>query len=154
MGFRIDKTKLPFHIVKRWGFQIPWTEAERENINAMEKKELEKSSLEREIRNAHYDSQAEVFLDSTGLGDTLWGMLMDIAGPIDFRGGRKDFLLDHLQAVIDAGLIKSPFIPELADEMTVYQRDDRLLDTDNLMALAIACSPIQVVESKIETKDE
>lgn len=153
VGFRIDKTKIPFHIVKRWGFQIPWTEAERENINAMEKREIEKSSLEREIRNAHYDSQAEVFLDSTGLGDTLWGMLMDIAGPIDFRGGRKDFLLDHLQAVIDAGLIKSPFIPELADEMTVYQRDDKLLDTDNLMALAIACSPIQVVESKIETKE-
>ena len=153
VGFRINTTVLPHHIVKRWGFQIPWTEAERDNINAKEKKEIEKSSLEREIRNAHYDSQADVYLDSTGLGDTLWGMLMDIAAPVDFRGGRKDRLLDHLQAVIDAGLIKAPFIPELADEMTIYQRDDRLLDTDNLMALAIACYPIEIIKSTVKTID-
>ena len=151
VGFRIDKTKVPYHIVKRWGFQIPWTEAERDNINAAEKMEKEKSSMEREIRNAHYDSQADVYLDSTGLGDTLYGMLMDIASPVDFRGGRKDIILDNLQAVIDAGLIKSPFIPELADEMTVYQRNDTLLDTDNLMALAIACSPIEIIKSNIKT---
>ena len=153
VGYRIDKTVLPYHIVKRWGFQIPWTEKERENINAAEKMEKEKSSIEREIRNAHYDSQADVYLDSTGLGDTLWGMLMDIAGPVDFRGGRKDVILDNLQAVIDAGMLKSPFIPELADEMTVYQRDDRLLDTDNLMSLAIACSPIDIVRRNVETVD-
>ena len=153
IGYRIDKTKVPYHIVKRWGFQIPWTEAERENINAAEKMEKEKSSLEREIRNAHYDSQADVYLDSTGLGDTLYGMLMDIASPVDFRGGRKDIILDNLQAVIDAGLIKAPFIPELADEMTVYQRNDTLLDTDNVMALAIACSPIEIIKSKIKTID-
>ena len=153
VGIRIDKTKLPYHIVKRWGFQIPWTEAERKNINAAEKIDREKSSLEREIRNAHYDSQADVYLDSTGIGDTLWGMLMDIAKPVDFRGGNKDKLLDHLQAVLDAGLVKSPFIPELADEMTVYQRDDRLLDTDNLMSLAISCSPIEIISSNIETID-
>lgn len=153
VGIRIDKTVLPYRIVKRWGFQIPWTEAERNNINAKEKVEKESSSLEREIRNAHYDSQAQVLLDSTGIGDTLWGMLMDIAEPVDFRGGRKDVLLDHLQVVIDAGLIKSPFIPELADEMTVYQRDDRLLDTDNLMALAVACSAVEVIQSDIKTVD-
>ena len=151
VGFRIDKTDCPNHIVKRWGFQKPWTEKERENINNSFGDKVEDSSIEREIRNAHYDSQADVLLDSTGLGDTLWGMLMDIAEPVDFRGGRKDILLDHLQAVIDAGLIKAPFIPELADEMTIYQRDDRLLDTDNLMALAIACVPIQVVKSEIKT---
>jgi len=151
VGYRIDKTIKPYHIVKRWAFQIPWTEKERELINAAEKMEKENSSIEREIRNANYESNSDVFLDSTGIGDTLWGMLMDIAVPIDFRGGRKDLLLDHLQAVIDAGLLKSPFIPELADEMTVYQRDDKLLDTDNLMALAVACSSIEVVKSGIKT---
>lgn len=151
VGFRIDETDCPNHIVKRWGFQKPWTEKERENINDSIGKEVENSSIEREIRNANYDSRSRVLLDSTGIGDTIWGMLMDIAEPIDFRGGRKDVLLDHLQAVIDAGLIKSPYIPELVDEMTTYQRDDRLLDTDNIMALAIACSCIEVSESSIET---
>ena len=151
VGFRIDETDCPNHIVKRWGFQKPWTEKERENINDSFGKEVENSSIEREIRNANYDSRSRVLLDSTGIGDTIWGMLMDIAEPIDFRGGRKDVLLDHLQAVIDAGLIKSPYIPELVDEMTTYQRDDRLLDTDNIMALAIACSCIEVSESKVET---
>ena len=151
VGFRIDITDSPNHIVKRWGFQKPWTEKERENINNSFGDKVEESSIEREIRNANYDSKSRVLLDSTGVGDTLWGMLMDIAEPIDFRGGRKDIILDHLQIVIDAGLIKSPYIPELVDEMTTYQRDDRLLDTDNIMALAIACSCIEVVEKNIKT---
>jgi len=51
-------------------------------------------------------------------------------------------LLDHLQAVIDCDLIKSPYLLELADEITTYQRADTNLDTDNIMSLAIACSKI------------
>ncbi len=144
VGYRLDVTEKPARLVKRWAFQLPWTEQERENINVEEQREREVSSIEREIRHAHYESDAEVYLDSTGVGDTLYGMLMDIARPVDFRGGRKDELLDHLQAVIDAGLLKSPFIPDLADEMTVYQRDDKNLDTDDIMALAIAAQGIQI----------
>lgn len=85
-------------------------------------------------------------LDSTGIGDTLYGILMDIAEPVDFRGGNKDAILDHLQAVIDSGQLKSPYLAPLADEMTVYQRDDKLLDTDYLMALAVACQKIPLLE--------
>ncbi|MCK4454430.1 hypothetical protein KAU51_03810, partial [Candidatus Parcubacteria bacterium] len=135
-----------------WAFQKPWTEKERENI--LEKTGIDEGgSIEREIRSAHYASNADVSLDSTGVGDTLWGMVMDIASPVDFRGGRKDVLLDHLQAVLDAGMVQSPFIPELADEMTIYQREDKNLDTDNIMALAIACSSIEVETSTIGTVD-
>ena len=137
-------TSKPFKIVKRWAFQLPWTEKERENINVEAGVELEKSSIEREIRRAHYESNADVYLDSTGVGDTLYGMVQDIARPVDFRGGRKDEILDHLQAVIDAGFLKSPFIPELTDEMTIYQREDKNLDTDNIMALAIASTAIKI----------
>ena len=108
-------------------------------------KDVEHSSVEREIRQAQYDSQSDCFLDSTGIGDTIYGMLKDIAKPVDFRGGNKDIILDHLQVVIDNGILSAPFIPELADEMTIYQRDDKNLDTDNIMALAIACSSIKVV---------
>jgi len=145
VGYRLDTTKKPAVIVKHWGFQLPWTEKGRQNINAQERvEEIQKSSIEREIRTAQYESQAKVFLDSTGVGDTLWEMLMDIAQPIDYRGGNKDKILDHAQAVIDAGLVKSPFIPELADEMTVYQRADQNLDTDNVMALVVALQGIKI----------
>lgn len=152
VGFRIDRFEKPFRITKRWAFQKPWTEKERENINAQLGQQIEDSSIEREIRNAHYESGADVFLDSTGVGDTLWGMVMDIAQPVDFRGGNKDNILDHLQALLDAEMIKSPFIPELADQMTTYQREDKNLDTDDLMALAVACSQIPVVDrSELKT---
>lgn len=144
VGFRLDITEKPYRIVKTWSFQLPWTEKERLNINNEFGKEVEKSSIEREIRNAHYESKAQVYIDSTGVGDTLFGMLQDIAKPVDFRGGRKDLMLDNLQAVIDADMLKSPFIPALADEMTVYQRNDINLDTDNVMALAVACSSFKV----------
>lgn len=144
VGFRLDITTKPYRIVKTWAFQLPWTEKERLNINQEFGKEVEKSSIEREIRNAHNESKAQVFIDSTGVGDTLFGMLQDIAKPVDFRGGRKDLLLDNLQAVIDSDLLKAPFIPALAEEMTIYQRNDTNLDTDNIMALAIACSSIKV----------
>lgn len=145
VGFRFDITKTPAIITKRWGFQLPWTEKGRQNINADKRfNKIERSSIEREIRTAQYESNGQVFLDSTGVGDTLYEMLMDIAKPIDFRGGNKDIILDHAQAVIDAGLLKAPFIPELADEMTVYQRADNNLDTDNIMAMVIACQGIKL----------
>lgn len=151
VGYRIDITEKPARIVKRWAFQLPWTEKERENINAEAGMVKEHSSIEREIRQAHYESDARVLLDSTGVGDTLYGMVQDIAEPVDFRGGNKDRILDHLQAVIDAGLLKAPYIPELADEMTVYQRDDKNLDTDNVMSLAIGASAIEIIDRQYGT---
>jgi hypothetical protein len=143
VGYRLKQAN-PYVVVKRWGFQLPWTEKERDNINNEQGRIVERSSVEREIRNAQLASGADVYVDSTGVGDTLYGMVMDIAKPIDFRGGRKDELLDHLQAVIDADLIKCPFIPQLAEQMTMYQRDDKLIATDDLMSLAIACTAIDV----------
>jgi len=155
VGFRLLKQEDFYQLVKRWSFQLPWTEKGRENFN----NEVEnvnkqaKSSIESEIRGAHYASNSNVFMDSTGVGDTLWEMCSDIARPVDFRGGNKDVILDHLQAVIDCGLLKSPYIVELADEMTTYQRADTNLDTDNLMALAVACSKIPVIKKKYGTVD-
>lgn len=143
VGFRLRHLSPQYVVTKRWAFQLPWTEKERELLKS-ERREEARSSTEREIREAQRESGARVFLDSTGVGDTLFGMLIDIAKPVDFRGGNKDKLLDHLQAVIDADLLKAPFIPELADQMTMYTRDDSTLDTDDLMALAIAASPIVV----------
>lgn len=153
VGIRINKTELPHRITKHWSFQLPWTEKGRENFNMQPGGEMAHSSIEKEIRDANYESNSEVFLDSTGVGDTLYEMLMDIAQPVDFRGGNKDKILDHLQAVIDAGLLTSPYIIELADEMTTYQRNDTNLDTDWLMALAVACSEIPVIQKNLGTVD-
>lgn len=151
VGFRLLTSQRPIIITKRWGFQLPWTEIGRENINNDPTLKNESSSIEREIRMAQRETNSKVKLDSTGVGDTLWEMLMDIAKPIDFRGGRKDIILDHLQAVIDCGLLKSPYIPELVDQMTTYQRNDGSLETDDIMALAVACSDIQVSKKNFGT---
>lgn len=151
VGTRLVKGSQYYRMLWRWAFQLPWTEQERENINKESGIITEFSSTEREIRNAHNQSNARVLLDSTGVGDTLYGIVQDIAEPVDFRGGRKDELLDHLQAVIDCGKLKTPFIPELADEMTVYQRDDKNLSTDNLMSLAIASFAIPIETIKYGT---
>lgn len=158
VGYRLDITKKPYRIVKRWAFQLPWTEKERENINNQFGKEVERSSIEAEIRRAHYEasingSTSDNYLDSTGVGDALYGIVQDIAKPVDFRGGRKDTILDNLQVIIDNRLLESPFIPALADQMTVYQRDDKNLETDDVMALAVACSSIKVRSKKFGSVD-
>jgi len=153
VGYRILQKTKPYIITQRWAFQLPWTEKGRENINTKAGKNIEKSSIEREIRQANYESNSAVYMDSTGIGDTLWEMCMDIAYPVDFRGGKKDIILDHLQAILDYGMLKAPYIPELADEMTTYQRSDTNLDTDNIMALAVACSKIPIIRKKYGTID-
>lgn len=149
VGYRIDMTVKPHTIVKRWAFQLPWTEKERENINTEVGYAKERSSIEREIRTAQAESGARSFVDSTGVGDTLYGIVQDVVSPVDFRGGRKDEILDHLQAVIDADLLRAPFIPELAEQMTMYQRDDKGMVTDDIMALAIACQAIPVQSRRL-----
>lgn len=149
VGFRIDITHKPFSICRYWAFQLPWTEKERENINVKAGCEVERSSIEREIRKAQAESGADVFVDSTGVGDTLWGMIRDIAKAVDFRGGNKDKLLDHCQAVIDCGILQAPFIQELADQMTLYQFPDTNLETDYLMALVVACSSLPVLRPRV-----
>lgn len=151
VGYRV-KTGPVNYVVDRWAFQLPWTESERKNINKELGKIVETSSTEREIRKKHNESKAKVLLDSTGVGDTLYGIVQDIAKPIDFRG-HKNKLLDHAQAVMDAGLIKIPFIPELVDEMSTYERDDANLDTDDIMALVIALSAIRVADHTGGTVD-
>lgn len=149
VGYRFRKGAVN-RVVGRWSFQLPWTEKERENL--FEKKEVYHSSIEREIRSKHLEARSDVLVDSTGVGDTLWGMVMDIAKPIDFRG-MKDKLLDHAQAVIDAGLVECPYIPELVDQMTTYERDDKNLDTDDLMAFVIGCHAIPLVRPEYGTLD-
>ena len=149
VGFRAKKGKVN-KIVDCWSFQLPWTEKERHLINRDKNKFS--SSIEREIRNKQQESKAKCFVDSTGIGDTLFCMIQDVALGVDFRG-KKDKILEHAQAVIDAGLIKCPYIPELVEQLTTYERDDKNLPTDFVMAFCILCWSIPVVDSINETLD-
>jgi len=147
VGLRAKLIDNRAQIVHRWSVQLPWTEKERENINAEAGSDIESASIESTIRNAQFMSGASVKIDSTGVGDTLFGMVQDIAERCDFAGGQgssKDKLLDHAQAIIDSGQIVSPFIPELADEMTTYERDDKNLSTDNIMAFVVLCQHLYI----------
>ncbi|MGV9171973.1 MAG: hypothetical protein ACOC35_05290 [Promethearchaeia archaeon] len=150
VGYRI-KTGAVNYIVDRWAFQLPWTEKERENL-AKDSKLQAHSSIEREIRNRQKESKSKCYIDSTGVGDTLFRMVQDVAKPVDFRGN-KDKILDHAQVVIDSGKLKCPYIPELVEQMTTYERDDKNLATDDVMAFCVACQGIRVIKQKIQTLD-
>jgi len=150
VGFRIKKAPVNI-VVGHWSFQLPWTEQERDNL-LNKTGEIHHSSIEREIRTKQLESKSDCLIDSTGVGDTLFGIVMDIAQPVDFRG-KKDKILEHAQAVIDAGLIKCPHISEFIEELTTYERNDKNLPTDNVMAFCVACQAIPVARQKIETLD-
>ncbi len=149
VGLRFVKTKKgKYRIVKHWAYQLPWTKKSRESL--AKKGERFDSSLEEEIRRAWNDHKQWVLLDKTGIGDPLFEVLSDIAGGVDFRGN-KEKLIEHAQLVIDYGLVESPLIPKLVDQMTVYTLDeDKKLDTDYLMAFIIGCSNIQIPSQKVK----
>jgi len=152
VGYRLRRTSSGQYVVaNRWAFQLPWTEKERSNLMLLHD-EQHPSSIEGEIRRAQRESNADVYIDSTGVGDTLWAIVMDIARAVDFRG-HKDKILDHAQAVIDAGMVQSPYIAPLVEAMTVYERDDKGIDTDDLMALCIGLYQIPLVSVARGTVD-
>jgi hypothetical protein len=147
VGFTIDITTKPWHIVAVESVQLPWTEQSRENVNERENASF-KNSIEGRIRRRQSIYGSKVYLDSTGVGDTLWEILSDIAEPVDFRGGNKLRLLEKLQAVIDLDWLKSPYIGELDDQMSGYELRDTNLETDYLMALAVFCEWVELEEKE------
>lgn len=125
------------YIVDRWKGQIPWTAKSMENENMIEKKNY-KTNVEDEVRRSHrYYNNSFIYVDSTGIGDTLFEIVKDIAKGVDFRG-MKQKILESLQLTIDQDKLKCPYIPDLIEQMTTYTLKDTELDTDDIMALAIA----------------
>jgi hypothetical protein len=89
-------------------------------------------------------NHAPILVDSTGLGDVVLERLqqepycLDASG-YNFAGGReKQNLILALQQAIQDGRIKFPFIRELVDQLTYYSWEDRHLQTDAVMGLALA----------------
>lgn len=80
---------------------------------------------------------SKTYLDLTGIGDVAVDDLRDIdAKGINFAGGRKDAILSDLQAALSLREIAMPFIPVAYDELKFYERDDKDLVQDCVMALA------------------
>lgn len=146
-GYRIDSTQKPYLITQKWSFQLPWTEQGRQLL--MDKGYKFDSSIEAKIRQKQKVHGGRGFVDSTGIGDTLSEMVQDIMQGVDFRG-KKDKLIEHAQACIDQEAIKSPYIPELADQMSTYMIDDKDLDTDAIMAFVIGMKGVNIINRSIE----
>ena len=85
-------------------------------------------------------------VDSTGLGGRLFQQEFSIIKPLrgfDFGGtkAKKVELLNDLKAVLDKGQIELPIgkaWDELRRQLLIYKLDDKKLEQDAVMALAIA----------------
>jgi hypothetical protein len=85
-------------------------------------------------------------VDSTGMGGRLFQQEFSMIRPLrgtDFGGtkAKKVEMLNDLKAVIDKGQLEFPRIGvwmELRKQLLGYRLEDRKLETDAVMALAIA----------------
>lgn len=109
------------------------------------------------IRRVSSEYSCVPLIDSTGLGDvvdeelTKRGIAHERFDFNDGRGAKKERLILNLQNVLDLGrprdgeeddgrewgLLRCGLITPLLDELSVYEFDDRKLDTDCVMALAM-----------------
>jgi len=92
------------------------------------------------VREVHSKYHPLCVVDSTGVGDPVVEELSDI-GAVGFSfaasGGKsKTQLLLNLAS--NLGRLRMPLIPELVEELSFYEWDDRGLRTDCVMALALA----------------
>jgi len=96
-------------------------------------------------RRAEYDSALSVY-DATGIGDVMGGYLGDGFTPFVFTGSRpgggakgtKPALLDNLVWAFEQHRLRLPLLPQLRTELECYEWDDKDLETDSVMALALA----------------
>ncbi|MDB5042180.1 MAG: hypothetical protein JWN27_2906 [Candidatus Eremiobacteraeota bacterium] len=95
------------------------------------------------IRDRHRrfggEAHSTTVVDSTGVGDTVVEELEDIkAEGYWFTNPAKDDLLTTLQSALNLREISSPFIGQVNDELSFYDRDDENLIKDCVMGLGLA----------------
>jgi hypothetical protein len=86
-------------------------------------------------------------VDETGMGGKMYAQEFAVIKPLrkfDFAGtkAKKDDLLANLKACIDAGSLKLPrsgaYWPQVRRQLLGYRRDDKKLEQDAVMTLAMA----------------
>jgi hypothetical protein len=98
--------------------------------------------VETAIKEAQARFDADVIFDTTGVGAVTYDHL-DLPiwrlTPFVFTPKSKAELINNLAYCIEKGLLKIPAIMELLRELYAYEWDDANLETDIVMALALAC---------------
>jgi hypothetical protein len=122
VGFTLDITTRPYTLV----------EFERFNKRGWE-------HVRARIRDRSRRYRGITVVDSTGVGDAILDDLRDVgAQGVNFSGGRKGELLGNWQRMISMREVRWPFVRPVYDEHKFYQLDDKGLDTDCVMAGALA----------------
>lgn len=89
--------------------------------------------------------QSDFFIDATGAGGDMQGEWLDELGVYNqkfiYTPTKKVVLINNLQDIMARGWVQFPTIKKLIDELRFYPRslDDKKLETDCVMALALAC---------------
>ena len=118
----LDATNRPYRIVNFERYQRqPWP------------------AVAARIREVHhrYNCQ-QTLIDATGVGDAVLDEVRDVARGFTFTQRSKLDLLTNLQVALERCEVRFPFVRELVDELQDYAWDDARLNTDCVMALALA----------------
>lgn len=124
VGITLDYGTEPFTVVAFWGgSREPWpVQADR-------------------INRRHAEWQGLTTYDATGVGDAL-GQFLDIPHaqivPYIFGSRSKSALLINLQGGLEHGRLRLPPETRLIDQLIGYEFEDRDLETDWVMGLALA----------------
>jgi hypothetical protein len=90
-------------------------------------------------RQTKYGTPKATKFDSTGVGDVVGNDIQDIgAEGFNFGGaGKKDALLANVQAALALREVTCPLILVAHNEFAFYEREDKDLETDCVMAFAV-----------------
>lgn len=117
----LDATEEPWRLVHFDRFQrVPWpVVADR-------------------IREITVRYRARMVVDATGVGEAVMDLIRDVAEGVVFTPKTKANLISALALALERRRVRFPFIRELVEELQAYQYEDRGLQTDCVMALALA----------------
>lgn len=118
----LDATTVPYRLVYVDRYQrVPWP------------------VVTQRIRDVHHRYRChQTLLDATGVGDAVLDEVRDVAQGYVFTKRSKVDLLTNLQVVLERRALRFPFVRFLVDELQAYEWDDKDLQTDGVMALALA----------------
>lgn len=135
-----------------WTVTLDYTDKNK-MVGVMAKKKAGKQNIigiVNMLRETHLlysqDSYCTTVIDSTGFGGKMFSQELSIIKPlkqVDFAGtkAKKLEILSDLKAVLDKGMVRFPkkgIWLELRRQLLGYKLDDRKLETDAVMALAVA----------------
>lgn len=93
------------------------------------------------IRELHSRYQChETLIDATGVGAAVLDEVRDVARGLVLTARTKRDAIVRLQLALEKRQLAFPFVRELVDELAGYAWDDATLQTDIVMALALAVS--------------